>query len=196
MQACFPSHEKMELRMRKANVGVLLLLAGSVAVYGALGVVNAVEGTVKKVDRSAKTIVIETADGTDHTYHVITKTVVHGVKGTDASADRAWDGLDQGSKVVAHYTTAGGQDTVQEIDRVADDGLKTSTGTIDHIDRRAKVLVVKGADGTKQTYRLTDHAATDAGKDIAKGAEKSANVTVYYTEEAGHKVAHFFKSSV
>lgn len=35
----------------------------------------------------------------------------------------------------------------------------------------------------------------DAGKDIAEGAEKSAKVTVYYTEDAGHKVAHFFKRS-
>ena len=37
-------------------------------------------------------------------------------------------------------------------------------------------------------------AAKDAGKDIAAGAEKSARVTIYYTQEAGRKVAHFFKS--
>ncbi len=28
---------------------------------------------------------------------------------------------------------------------------------------------------------------------MAKGTEKGAKVTVYYTEEAGKKVAHFFE---
>jgi hypothetical protein len=43
--------------------------------------------------------------------------------------------------------------------------------------------------GTEETYRLGDSAA----KDSAEGSERSAKVTVYYTEDAGHKVAHFFK---
>jgi len=54
---------------------------------------------------------------------------------------------------------------------------------------------VKTADGAEDTYRLTDRAARTVGKDVATGAEKTGKVTVYYTEEAGHKVAHFFKSS-
>jgi len=32
-------------------------------------------------------------------------------------------------------------------------------------------------------------------KDIGEGAEKSGKVTVYYTEEAGRKVARFFKKT-
>jgi len=53
---------------------------------------------------------------------------------------------------------------------------------------------VKTAGGAEETYRLTDKAAKNAGKDVAEGAEKSAKVTVYYTEEAGKKIAHFFKT--
>jgi len=34
----------------------------------------------------------------------------------------------------------------------------------------------------------------DAGKDVGKGVEKSSKVTVYYTEDAGKKVAHFFEN--
>jgi hypothetical protein len=33
------------------------------------------------------------------------------------------------------------------------------------------------------------------GKDIGEGAENSGKVTVYYTEEGGHKVAHFLKKT-
>jgi hypothetical protein len=71
--------------------------------------------------------------------------------------------------------------------------MKMAEGTVSHIDRAAKTIAVKTPDGTEETYRLSDHAAKDTGKDIGEGAEKSGKVAVYYTEEAGHKVAHFFK---
>jgi hypothetical protein len=71
--------------------------------------------------------------------------------------------------------------------------MKATKGTVEEIDRGGKKLVVKAADGTKDTFRLSDDAAVDAGKGIAKGSEKTAHVTVYYTESAGKKVAHFFK---
>jgi hypothetical protein len=43
---------------------------------------------------------------------------------------------------------------------------------------------------------LGDRAALDTGRDIEKGADKSAKVTVYYTEEGGDKIAHFFKKAI
>ena len=79
------------------------------------------------------------------------------------------------------------------MDNIGKDGLKATEATVTRIDRGGRTLVVKTADGTQETYRLTDSAAKDAGKDIAKGSAKSTKVTVYYTDEAGHKVAHFFK---
>ena len=54
--------------------------------------------------------------------------------------------------------------------------------------------MVKTADGTEQAFKLTDHATVDAAKDVGKGTEKSAKVTVYYTESAGKKIAHFFET--
>jgi hypothetical protein len=51
------------------------------------------------------------------------------------------------------------------------------------------------ADGTEQTYRLTERAAEDAGKETEDTAKKSSHAIVYYSEEAGHKVAHFFKTN-
>jgi Cu/Ag efflux protein CusF len=183
--------------MHKLKIfGMAFLFAGSLAVCAAQDVVSAVKGTVKKVDASTKTIVVETGDGADHTFHYVGRTVVHGTQATDQATIHGVDKIGEGSKVVAHYTTAGGKDTVMEIDRVGEDGLKSSKGTIDELDRGGKKLVLKADDGTKTTFRLSDRATVDAGKDIAKGSEKSAHVTVYYTEEAGKKVAHFFEASV
>jgi hypothetical protein len=168
-----------------------LLLAS--AAYAAQDVVSAVHGTIKKIDSASKIIVVKTADGTEHSMHFIDKTAVHGVNASMAAAKDSWHGLKEGTEVVAHYTTKGTEDTAIEIDKVGKDGLKTTAGTIKDIDRGGKKLVVKSDDGVESTFRLTDHAAEDAGKEIGEGTEKGAKVTVYYTEDAGRKVAHFFE---
>ena len=171
---------------------VLALLLVSAA-YAAEDVVSAVHGAIKKIDAATKIIVVKTTDGTEHTMHFLDKTAVHGVDASAAAAKDSWHGLKEGTEVVAHYTTKGTEDTAVEIDKVGKDGLKMTAGTIKDIDRGGKTLVVKSSDGVESTFRLTDHAAKDGGKDVAKGVEKGAKVTVYYTEDAGNKIAHYFE---
>ena len=153
-------------------------------------------GEILKLDAGARTIVVKVADGTEHTFHFVKGTTAHGGQDIAAGATDTFHGLKEGSQVAVHYTAKGTDETAEEIDDIGHDGLKATDGTITHIDRGAKELTVKTADGTEETYRLTDSAARDAGTDIAKGTEKSTKVTVYYTEEAGHKVAHFFKRTI
>jgi hypothetical protein len=45
-----------------------------------------------------------------------------------------------------------------------------------------------------ETYRLTDHAAQDAGREKDDAAKNSAHVIAYYSEDVGHKIAQFFES--
>ncbi|MGA2270741.1 MAG: hypothetical protein ABSH44_19890 [Bryobacteraceae bacterium] len=150
-------------------------------------------GEVLKLDAAAKTVVVKLADGTQHAFHVVKQTAVHGAQDTAAAAKDAFHGLKEGSQVAVHYTAQGTEETAEEIDNIGKDGLKATEATVSRIDRGTKTLAVRTADGAEETYRLTESAAKDAGKDIAAGAEKSAKVIVYYTEEAGRKVAHFFK---
>jgi hypothetical protein len=175
-----------------AMVGALAL-ATSLSL-AAQDVVHAVDGTVKKVDAGTKTIVVEAKDGTEHTFHYASDVTVDGAKDTKKGTVDAAHGVEEGSKVAVHYTVVGGKETAHEIDKIGDDGLKATDGTVSHIDRGAKTIAVKTADGSEQTFRLTDRAAKDTGKDVAEGADKSAKVTVYYTEKAGVKTAHFVKS--
>lgn len=172
---------------------LILVLSMASLAYAAEDVVSAVHGVIKKIDPVAKTIVVKTADGTEHSLHFLDKTAVHGAKASAEVSEDSWHGLEKGTEVVAHYTKRGSEDTAVEIDKVGHDGLKTSEGTIKDFDRDGKKLVVKGSDGVESTFRLTDHAAKDAGKDMAEGTEKGAKVTVYYSEDAGKKVAHFFE---
>jgi len=170
-------------------LGVLFLLFGSTAFA-----LTAVEGKVEKIDRTAKTIVVKAADGTEHTFHFVGRTAVHGTEMAGAAAKESFHGLVEGSDVVVHYTAKGSVETAEEVDHIGKDGLKASDGTITGFDRAAKTMTIKTADGTEEAYRLSSHAAQDAGRDTQDAAKKSAQVTVYYTEEAGHKVAHFFKA--
>jgi hypothetical protein len=153
-------------------------------------------GKIVKLDAAAKTLVIKLADGTEHTLHFSERSVVHGVKDAGVGAKDTFHGLKEGSEVAVHYTAEGTNETAEEIDHIGKDGLQATEATIMHIDRGAKTLTVKTASGAEETYHLTDSAAKDAGKDIAKGTEKSAKVTVYSTEEGGRKVAHFFKRAI
>ncbi|MCU1305331.1 MAG: hypothetical protein JWN45_26 [Acidobacteriaceae bacterium] len=169
------------------------LLFCAFTAYGAEDVSGAVEGTVKKTDAAAKTVVVKSADGTEHTFHVVDRTTVHGAEASGKGAEETFHGVKEGSHVVVHYSTKGTEDTAEEIDHVGKGGMKVTEGTVKGIDRGAKTIAVKTADGTEETFRLTDHAAKDAGKGIGEGAEKTGKVTVYYTEQGGEKVAHFFK---
>ena len=156
-------------------------------------VVSAVHGTITKVDAAAKTITVKTKDGTEETFHVVSKTVVHGGEATAEGAKDTMHGLKEGSEVVAHYTVKGGEKSAVEVDRVGKDGVETMDGTVSKVGKDGKTVVVKGADGTEHTFSVAGKDTADAAKGIGKGSEKSAKITVYYTQEAGKKVAHFFE---
>jgi uncharacterized protein YjhX (UPF0386 family) len=182
--------------MKAIGIAILVLSFASLA-FAAEDVVTATHGTITKIDQAGKTVAVKTADGAEHVFHWTKDTTVHGVKATDAAADAAakdsWHGLKEGSEVVAHTTKRGSEDTAVEVDKVGDDGLHKTEGTIKEFDRSSKKLVVESADGTEHTFQLTGHAAVDAGTDVAAGTAKGTKVVVYSTEKAGKGVAHFFE---
>ncbi len=153
-------------------------------------------GEVLRLDAAAQTVAIKAADGTEHTLHFAKETVMHPVQSAKTGAKDSFEGLKTGSTVAVRYSAKGTEETAEEIDRIGGDGLKVMEGTVTRVDRGAKTVSVKTADGTEETLHLTAAAARDTGEDTAKAARKSSKVTVYYTEEAGHKVAHFLKWAI
>jgi hypothetical protein len=178
--------------MKLIGIAVLVLAFASFA-FAVEDVVTATHGTITKIDQAGKTIVIKTADGSEHIFHWTRDTAVHGVRAVDAGAKDSWHGLKEGSEVVAHTTSRGSEDTAVEVDKVGDNGLHKTEGTIKEFDRSGKKLVIQTADGTEHAFQLTGHAASDAGTDIAAGTAKGTKVVVYSTESAGKRVAHFFE---
>jgi hypothetical protein len=68
-------------------------------------------------------------------------------------------------------------------------------GTVTSVDRRRKQITIRFENGTSETFRLSDRAAAEAGGDAEPTATGATRVTVYYSDEAGQKVAHFFKKT-
>jgi hypothetical protein len=149
-------------------------------------VVSIVHGTIKKVDSATKTIVVKTADGTEHTIKVSGQTTYKGTK-------EGLNGLKEGTEVVARTTGKGAEETGVEIGKISKDSVKVTKGTIVKVDKGTRTVVVKTADGTEKTFDFTETAGKDMGEAVGAGTEKGAKVTVYYTEETGKKIAHFFE---
>ena len=158
----------------------LFAMCFAVASVRAQGVVT---GTVEKVDSGAKTIAVKTADGTLETVKFTDKTTVHGLKDAAKGTDLAGK---EGGHVIVHTVGEGSEKTAHSVEWVGDKTVHTTEGTVEDVGKGSKTVAVKTADGTKETFVV-------AGRGSAAAAKKGEHVTVYYTEEAGKKIAHVFK---
>jgi hypothetical protein len=179
--------------MKKFLSVAVLAAFFAVMVVAADDAVSAIHGVVTKVDSAAKTIVVKTKDGTEHTIHFVDKTVVKGGEAVGTGAKDTFQGVKEGSEVVAHYTVKGTENTAVEVDKVGKGGFKAMEGTVTKVGEGGKTVTVKAADGTEHTFEVAGHDTKVAAVDAGKGTEKGAKVTVYYTESAGKKVVHFFE---
>ena len=175
---------------------VLVLLAACFAVFAARAqeATHVVSGTIEKVDSGAKTIAVKTADGTVETVKFTEKTTVHGLKDAAKGGDLAGK---EGGHVIVHATGEGAEKTAHSVVWVGDKTVHTTEGTVEDVGKGTKTVAVKTADGTKEAFEVSGHATVDTGKTVGRystvGAKKGEHVTVYYTEEAGKKIAHVFK---
>jgi hypothetical protein len=158
---------------------------GAPPIGGVTGTV-ATEGSMKAFYHGAQQIIVTTVDGIDHVFEFTKDLIVHGGKrpGPDALA-----GLRDGTTVVVHYSAAGSGQAAREIDVVGDEGVRVTEGIVAHLDRRHRTITVRYDNGKTEKFELTDRAAAEAGESAAD----ASRVVVYYTDDHGKKVVHFFK---
>jgi hypothetical protein len=152
---------------------------------GATGTIG-LDGTVDKFYAATHSALVKAADGVRHLVHLTRRTAVHG---TTPGTEDAFYGLEEGGRVVVHYVADSGTKTAVEIDRVGDGGLKVAEGVVVGIDRGARKLDLQRSDNSRVAFRLTERAAQDVGSDVAM----KTKVVVYYAEEGGEQVVHYFK---
>ena len=95
----------------------VFVLAMAIAVQSASAedVVHAVSGVVKSIDKDSKTVVVKTANGTEHTIKYTDQTVVKGAKETGKGVEKGsvdtYLGAKVGTKVTVNYTEKAGEKT-------------------------------------------------------------------------------------
>src|SRR5215469_8732834 len=83
---------------------VLLIITASQILSAEEDVVQIVSGVVKQLDKDAKTMVVKTSDGTEHTSKWAGKTTWEGTKETGK-------GIKEGSQMTVKYTEKAGEKT-------------------------------------------------------------------------------------
>jgi len=143
---------------------------------------------MKQFYRGANVVIVTTMDGVEHVYQFTKNLIVHGGKkpGVDAL-----EGLRDGTTVVIHYTASGADTAAEEIDVLGEEGLTITEGVVTDIDRGKKEITIKYANGKTETLQMTKRAAAESGAD--EESSEGAHIVVYYADESGRKVAHYFR---
>ena len=148
----------------------------------------ALEGTMKKFYRAVNVVVVTTIDGVEHVYHFAKDLVIHGGKGTGVDA---LEGLREGTTVVVHYTAEGSEQAAREIDVIGEQGLEVTEGMVTRVDRGRRQITVRYDNGKTEVFRLTERAAAETAQAV-QPVPSGTKVVIYYTDEHGQNVAHFF----
>src|ERR1700722_2067860 len=131
--------------MKKYCAFTAMLAFLACSAWAADDVASAVVATVKTVDRGAKTAVVKTKEGTEHTIHFTGRTIAHGAEATAKGSKDAFEGVKEGDEVVVHYTEKAGVKTADEVDHIGKDGMKMSVVAVKSVDHAAKTVTVKTA---------------------------------------------------
>lgn len=150
----------------------------------------ALEGTMKSFYKGAKVVIVTTMDGVEHVYRFTKDLIVHG--GRKPGVD-ALEGLREGTTVVIHEDAGGEQASAEEIDVLGDDGLKISEGIVTDIDRGKKEITIRYDNGQIETLQMTTRAAAESTPDLDEASNQPTRIVVYYSDEEGNKIAHYFR---
>jgi hypothetical protein len=152
----------------------------------------ALEGTMKQFYKAANVVIVTTMDGMKHVYHFTKDLIVHGGKkpGVDAM-----EGLREGTMIVVHRDVSGSEAAVAEIDLVSEEGLKITEGVVTDINQRKQEITIKYANGTAETLKMTAQAAAENDTRLAGSDSTVTHIVIYYSDEAGRKVAHYVKKA-
>jgi hypothetical protein len=183
-----------------AVLGSIAVLAGALALIPSMNVHAqsrpplqepiALEGTMKQFYKAANVVIVTTMDGVEHVYHFTKDLIVHGGKkpGVDAL-----EGLREGTMIVVHRHASGPEASVAEIDVVGDEGLKITEGAVTNINRRKQEITITYANGTTETLKMTPQAAFENDTQLAQSEGTVTRIVIYYSDEAGRKVAHYVR---
>jgi hypothetical protein len=154
------------------------------------------DDAMRKFYRVVNIGLVAARDGVDHAYRFTASLIGNPGSKPGRPTVQALKGLREGTVVVVQYNVQVRGERWDAIDPVGDEDLMATEGRVVHIDRRRQQITVKYDDGTVDVMELTEHAgaATWPEEEQAIAAQAAgAQTAVYYDDEDGQRVVHFFK---
>ncbi len=181
------------------HVGLFMgALSLTAAVASAQQIVHALTGKVTAVYPASKTIMIETDDGSQGIFDVLSQNVSMSFeKNVKAMTIPAALFTKADCQVVVFFF---GQDTARTVVAVEDLGsgpLANDTGTVVKVDKHAHLLTIKCEKGEEQTFHIDAKTLADASYGVMEGQkfspDKGAKVRVTSSGPAGSATALFIR---
>lgn len=169
--------------MRKyLNVASLLLICGLLVGTPATLAAQNVPGVTGTIQPDSG------RGDTDAAGHIIADGLKSLFRGKD-NDEEVLAQLREGTPVSVRYAKRGNTESAGTSERaVADD--PTTEGVVTEVDRKAKTIVIRFANRSRETFRLADRQPADAGKEGIQGADE---VVVSYLDQTGRRVGINFK---
>jgi len=164
-------------------------------------VIHALTGVVTKVDSTARTITLTSSDGTETVMKDETKHVkLDFDKTLESSATDTAKFDKQGDRAIVYYFGEGLQRRAVAVKDLGQTPLKASSGVVTHWDRHHRVVTIKAADGTTQTFQLDNNTAVDTPMGVVNGdkfgPQNGDQVSVRYLSKDGNNEAVFLSEAL
>jgi hypothetical protein len=177
------------------------ILAFTCCASPAQEVIHALTGVVTKVDSAGHTITLTSSDGTQTVLQDETKHPKFDFdKSLQSSAidSAAFD--KQGDRAIVYYFGEGLERRAVAVKDLGQTPLKTSTGVVTHWDRHHRVVTIKAADGTTQTFQLDNNTAVDTPMGVVNGdkfgPQNGDQVSIRYLNKDGNNTAVFLSEAL
>ncbi|MGA2850527.1 MAG: hypothetical protein ABSE46_16135 [Terracidiphilus sp.] len=160
-------------------------------------VVHALSGTVSNVNLSAKTITVNTDDGSEGTFKAMTdpKTRVEFDKTLRADATDAEAFKTKGTRVIVYYFGYSEVRTAVALRDLGPGPFTKSSGTIIKVEKGERTFTIKDPTGTVDSFKMTRSTVADTGSGAVDGLkfepEKGDQVQVISTGVNGNATALF-----
>lgn len=164
-------------------------------------VIHALTGVVTKVDSAAHTITLTSSDGTQTVMQDETKHSRYDFDKTLQSSATDTSKFDkQGGRAIVYYFGEGLERRAVAVKDLGSTTLKASTGVVTHWDRHHRIVTIKVADGTTQTFQLDNNTAVDTPMGVVNGdkfgPQNGDQVSIRYLNKDGNNEAVFLSEAL
>jgi hypothetical protein len=163
-------------------------------------IVHALTGRVTAISATSKTIQVDTDDGSEGNFDILTQknVVLSFEKNVKAMTVPASSFSKADCHVVVFFYGDDNARTVVAVEDLGPGPLITDLGTIVRLDKHAHQITVKGDSGEEQTFHIDARTLADSTYGVMEGqkfsADKGARVRVTATIENGAPTALFIRA--